>query len=231
MKFREILLEGKILKRVNRFSVLVQIEGRTESAHLANSGRLAELMVPGYPALLAYAESPNRKTRYDLRLIRTEAGIWVSADARMPNQLFHEAFLSRMLKPFIKMQSIQPEVRYGKNRLDFQLTSKTESCFVEVKSVTLVNDRKGLFPDAPTERGRKHLDALLQIKGEGYRSAVVFVVQRQDADAVSPNDTADAEFGKTLRNAFNHGIEIYAYRCSVNPSEIRIQSEIPVQLS
>lgn len=230
MKFEKNLIQGKFLKRLNRFTVLVQIDSREVKAHLANSGRLREILIPGHTALLAPVESEKRKTKYDLCLIQTESKAWISTDARLPNKLFHEAFSSHALKPFLKYDKIQPEVTFGQSRLDFQLKNASESCFVEVKSITLVEHGIGYFPDAPTERGRKHLKELLKIKKEGHRAAAVFVVQRNDAQSVKPHDDADPEFGETLQNVFNQGVEVYAYRCQVDPQEIVIHDEIPVRI-
>ena len=230
MKYEKNMVHGKFLKRLNRFTVLVQIDGREVKAHLANSGRLGELLVPGHTVLLAPVESENRKTKYDLCLIQTESKAWVSADARLPNKLFHEAFSSHALKPFLKYDKIQPEVTFGQSRLDFKLKNASEYCIVEVKSITLVEDGIGYFPDAPTERGRKHLKELLQIKKEGHRAAAVFVVQRSDAQSVIPNDDADPEFGETLRDVFHQGVEVYAYRCRVDSQEIVFHDEIPVRI-
>jgi len=230
MKFEQNLIQGKFLKRLNRFSVLVEVNGKEEKAHLANSGRLRELLVPGYKTMLMPVESASRKTKYDLCLVQTRSRVWVSSDARLPNILFHEAFLSRQLKPFLDFHEIQPEVVWGKSRLDFCLSSSNQLCFAEIKSITLVEDRMGYFPDAPTERGRKHLCELLKIKKEGDRGAVVFIVQREDAGAVQPNDQADPAFGRTLRNVFQQGVEVYAYKCQVNKQGVFIQQEIPVYL-
>ena len=119
---------------------------------------------------------------------------------------------------------------YGESRLDLLLSGGRGLCYVEAKSVTLVEDGVGLFPDAPTERGRRHVETLAQAVREGHRGAVVFVIQREDASSFAPNDTADPDFGRALRKALAQGIEAYAYRCTVTKEEVRLSSAVPVHL-
>lgn len=222
------LEEGVFLERLNRFACRVERGGREEVAHLANSGRLREVLHPGRRVLLAPAPSPHRHTACDLALARLGRR-WVSVDARLPPTLVAEAVLAGRLSPFSAYRRVRREVRLGESRLDLLLENSVP-CYVEVKSITLVEDGIGLFPDAPTLRGRRHVEGLAKAVGPGLRGAIAFVVQRGDARAFSPHDATDPAFGQALRRAAERGVGVYAFRCRVTPQEIQIDSEIPVLL-
>ena len=229
MKLHPQLVEARFLTRLNRFAALVEMEGREVMVHIANSGRMGELLVPGRRLLLTPAAGEHRKTRFDLSLVDLGTTL-VSADSRLPNGLVAEALAEGQLPQFIEYPELRREVRYGDSRLDLLLDGPGGRCYGEVKSVTLVVDGIGLFPDAPTVRGVKHLKELSRAVAEGYRAAVVFVVQRADAVAMSPNDAADPAFGAALHAAQAAGVEVYAYNCAVSPSEIRLASPLPITL-
>ena len=230
MKLHPHLQEGTFITRLNRFAALVEVEGREEMVHVANSGRLRELFEPGRRMLLAPAPGEHRKTRYDLVLVDL-GHTFVSADARLPNGLVAESLQAGQLAPFADFPVVRREVTCGESRLDLMLEGPAGKCYLETKSVTLVEDGGlALFPDAPTTRGVKHLHTLARLSAEGYRAGVVFVVQRSDAQSLSPHDTSDPEFGAALRNALAAGVEVRAYRCSVTPEEIRLADPIPVVL-
>jgi sugar fermentation stimulation protein A len=176
------------------------------------------------------AIAAGRKTSYDV-LLADLNGILVSADARLPNLLVEEALRAGHLPSFEGYQNIRHEVHRGASRLDFVLEGKGPRCLIEVKSVTLVRDGLALFPDAPTERGRRHVEELHQAVLAGERAAIIFVVQREDARAFAPNDEADALFGDALRRAAVAGVEIYAHACLVSRNEIRLGNSLNVVLS
>lgn len=230
MKLPRGLVPSRIVQRLNRFAVLVTVNGRHEVAHLPNSGRIQELLVPGTCALLVERPRPGRKTLYDLLLVCLEDQL-VSADARLPNALLKEELLAGRLAPFRHYTVVRPEARYGDSRCDFLLEGPQGRCLVEVKSVTLVVEGTALFPDAPTVRGARHLETLMAAQRQGYQAAVVFIVQRADAHVFMPNDGADPTFGATLRQAAALGVEVYAYRCRVAETEIHIADAIPVRLA
>ncbi|PKB80220.1 MAG: hypothetical protein BZY88_09305 [SAR202 cluster bacterium Io17-Chloro-G9] len=238
------LVQGTFLERLNRFAARVEVEGKTELVHVANSGRMHELLVPGYRVWLKYQPGEHRKTRYDLALVDTGFCL-ASADARLPNALVREALSQGRLPQFTEYTIVKPESTYGESRLDFllekapgqelprkQLSGKEEprKCYVETKSVTLVEDGLGLFPDAPTSRGVKHLHSLVKALGEGYRAAVIFVIQREDVQAFSSHDTADPEFALVFRQALAAGVEAFAHRCLVTHRQIELAGEIPIEL-
>ena len=229
MKLSPDLVEATFIRRLNRFAANLEVDGREVMAHLANSGRLGELLVPGYRMLLTPVGGDHRKCPFDLALV--DLGFTLcSADARLPNVLLAEAIESGRVAEFQGYSRVRREVTYGDSRLDMLLEGPGQSCFVETKSVTLVEDGLALFPDAPTLRGVKHLNSLIHAKEEGYRAAVVFVIQRSDAKEFSPHDVADPLLGETLRKAVGAGVEAFAYCCTVTRQEILLANRIPIKL-
>ena len=224
------LVEGRFIKRLNRFAALVDVDRREHLAHVPNSGRMHELLVPGYRVLLAPApRSSARKTEFDLALVDT-GGALSSADARLPNKLVAEALAQKRLPQFRGYPDVRPEIVFGESRLDFRLSGPEGFCYVETKSVTLVEDGVGLFPDAPTLRGVKHLHSLMAAREEGHSASVIFVIQRADADAFAPNDESDPLLGSTLREAVAAGVAAWAYRCQVDERSIALADAVPVRL-
>ena len=229
MKFPP-LVEGRFIKRLNRFAALVDVEKREHLAHVPNSGRMGELLVPGFRVLLIPAPAGSgRKTAFDLALVDTGRTL-SSADARLPNRLVAEAIAEGRLPQFADYPAVHPERRFHESRLDFLLEGPPGSCYVETKSVTLVENGVGLFPDAPTLRGVKHLNSLMVARDEGHRAGVIFVIQRSDAEAFTPHDVADPLLGATLRTAVAQGVEVWAYRCQVDERSIALADAIPVRL-
>lgn len=230
MKLHPNLEEGYFIVRLNRFAALAEVAGREEMVHVANSGRLRELFEPGRRLLLAPALGEHRKTRYDLALVDLDNTL-VSADARLPNALVAEALAEGRLEPFAAYPEIRREVAYGESRLDLALEGTAGRCYLETKSVTLVEEGGvARFPDAPTTRGVKHLRTLMRAVAEGHRAGAIFVVQRSDAACLTPHDESDPEFGKALRMAKESGVDVLAYRCRVTPEEIALADPVPVRL-
>ena len=226
------LIEGKFIRRVNRFLALVYLNGREEGIHVANSGRLRELFVPGAPVWLKPAPALSlskggRKTAYDLALVET-AGTLVSADSRLPNSLVAEAVATRTLEDFGSPYAIVRESTFGESRFDLMLEDDGGRRYVEVKSVTLVENGVGLFPDSPTLRGAKHLNTLAEAVSAGHRASVVFVIQRPDATAFTANEPADPALADALRRAIACGVDAYAYNCFVSRREVRLDRKLPI---
>ena len=231
MRLRPHLRRATFVTRLNRFAALMRVDGRETLVHVANSGRLKELLRPENPMILAPAPTGgNRKTAYDLALVELD-GVLVSADARLPNGLLAEAIEAGRLPEFAGYEAVQREVTLDDSRIDLLLSGRAGRCYIEVKSVTLVDCGAGLFPDAPTERGRKHVETLARAVGEGHRAAVVFVIQRSDAREFRPNEDADPRFCQVLRRAVRLGLEAYAYRCRVDRTRIDIWDAVPVHLA
>ncbi len=233
MKLSPDLVEDTFIRRLNRFAATLEVDGQEVMVHLANSGRLGELLLPGYRMLLKPVAGNHRKCPFDLALV--DLGFTLcSADARLPNVLLAEAIESGRVEEFQGYSRVRREVTYGDSRLDLLLEGPGQPCFppcfIETKSVTLVEDGLALFPDAPTLRGVKHLNSLIHAKEEGYRASVVFVIQRSDAREFSPHDVADPLLGETLRKAVGAGVEAFAYCCTVTQQEILLANRIPIKL-
>jgi len=225
------LTQGNFVRRENRFRVTVDVEGQRVAAHLPNSGRLTELLTPGRPCWLErVVDSSRRKTSFDLKLLAF-AGVLVSVDARLPNPLVAEALEEDRLAPFQGYTAFRREVTLGDSRMDFQVQMPEGLLWVEAKSVTLVDRGLALFPDAPTRRGTRHVEALTRAARDGHRAAIVFVVQRPDALRFSPHSAADPAFSEALRSAAQWGVEVHAWTCQVDRNAIAIGEEIPVELA
>lgn len=224
------LLPARFIRRENRFRALVELDGQTLPAHVANSGRLGELFTPGAAVWVAPAPAQaGRKTACHLALV-AYAGVLVSVDARLPNRLAAEALAAGRLAELAGYSHVQPEVRVGASRLDFLLSGgpNGQRCWLEIKSVTLVEEGCARFPDAPTTRGVKHLEELVTLRRAGERVAVGFVIQRSDALRFAPHASADPAFADALRRACTAGVEVYAWRCAVSLDAIAITGPVTV---
>ncbi len=221
------LVEGRFLRRENRFRATVEVAGAKVPAHVPSPGRMAELLTPHRPVWLAPGNHPPRKTPYDLLLVAHE-GVLVSLDSRRPNALVVEAIVAGRLFP--GYEGLEQEVTSGDSRLDLRLVGPTGPCWVEVKSVNLVEDGLALFPDAPTLRGRRHLQELAKLAQAGQRAVALFVVQRSDARAFAPHQRLDPAFAEALRQAHRMGVEVRAYGCRVSLAEIALAEELPVKI-
>lgn len=238
MQLPKLKYYGVFIRRDSRFSATVKIGHRLEYVFVPNSGRMRELLKLGNEVLLTKSNSPNRKTKLDLILVKLN-NQWISVDSRVPNKFFKELFKKKLLKPFMEFKSMKPEVKFGKSRFDFLLSRKktsesdefSDKYLLEVKSVTLVNGKTAMFPDAPTERGTRHLQHLIKAKKQSYQAGILFLIQRNDARDFRPNDAHDPAFGKTLRKALKAGVNIFAYTCKVKENQISLGHAIPVRLT
>lgn len=230
MKFPP-LTPAVFIKRDNRFTASVRLEGGLpKTAHVPTTGRLTGALVPGCRVWLEHVNNPKRRTAYTLLLTELEGGGLCSVNAITANRLFHEAVAHKQLTAF-PYERIESEVPQGKSRLDFRLSQNETFCWVEAKSVTFVEGGIGRFPDAPTARGRRHLETLAKLTANGDRASVVFVAQRGDAECFSPYEAIDPAFADTLSQVHQAGVAIHAYCCDVSLDEIRIAAEIPVILT
>ena len=214
MELGDDLVEGIFLERVNRFLARVEVDGREVGVHVANSGRMKELFVPGWRVLVRPVSGDHRKTKFDLVLVDMGNAL-ASADARMPNPLLAEGVANGHLQQFAGYTDMRREVIFGDSRLDLMLEGPSGRCYIEAKSVTLVTNGIGLFPDAPSTRGAKHLRTLETVLEAGHRAAAVFVVQRPDASAFATSDPSDPDLADALRSVVAAGVEAYAYNCEV----------------
>ncbi len=238
LAFPQPLIQATFLRRENRFRAAVALaDGREIAAHLPNSGRLGELLTPGAVCYVTSAAVPG-KTTHVLRLV-SYAGVLVSVDARLPGPLFADAWTRGALgEPFRRYNALAREVTHSTSRLDFRLDGPDAArCWAETKSVTLVGDATtglpagvAFFPDAPTQRGVKHLHTLMALRATGDEAAVVFIIQRPDAHAFAPHPTADPAFADALRQAAAAGVGICAFRCAVSVEGIEVVEAVDVVL-
>ena len=221
------LIEGIFLERVNRFLARVEVDGQSVDVHVANSGRMEELFVPGWRVLVRPVTGKNRKTKFDLVLVDMSHAL-ASVDSRMPNALIAEGVANGHLPQFSGYAEVRREVTFGDSRLDLMLGGSNGKCYIEAKSVTLVEKGVGLFPDSPTTRGAKHLQTLVTVVEAGHRAAVCFVIQRHDAIAFATSDLSDPVFAAALRSAVTAGVEVYAYNCEITETNVRLDRSLPV---
>ena len=228
MKY-ESIVPGRFLARPNRFIAHVEIAEKETVVHVKNTGRCKELLIPGTTVHLQDwgEEHAGRKTRYDL--IAVEKGpLLVNMDSQAPNKVFAEWAVQGGFVPGLTY--LKPEAKWGKSRFDFYWESGERRGFVEVKGVTLEQDGLVRFPDAPTERGVKHLEELILAKEEGYETAVCFVIQMEGMREFSPNDETHPAFGAALRKAAGAGVRVIAMECHVTPDTLQITKAVPVRL-
>ena len=229
MKFGEKIVEGIFLERPNRYLARVEISGKETLAHVPDPGRLPGLLLANRKIRLVYQPSEKRKTDYTLVLV-WNGSIWVSVFPAFANSLVSNALKEKNL-PFLNgYSSFGSEVKAGNSRFDFHLSFSKKEAYVEVKSVSLVEDGIGKFPDAPTKRGMKHVQELIEFSEKGYQAAVLFVSQRQDTQSITCNDKIDPDFCKWLRKAENKGVELYGMNCKVTPTTISLNKVIKVIL-
>lgn len=226
MKYRN--MEPAIfLERPNRFIAYVEQAGKREICHVKNTGRCRELLLPGAELYVQRSDNPNRKTALDLIAVR-KGNRLVNMDSQAPNQVAEEWLRAGNLcgpDAFIK-----PECKYGNSRFDFYMEDGERKLFMEVKGVTLEEEGIARFPDAPTERGVKHIQELVECRKAGYEAYLLFVIQMKGIDALEPNDRTHPAFGEALREAAKAGVQILAYDCLVKPDELVIDRQIEVRL-
>lgn len=226
MRYGEVK-RGRFLARPNRFVAHVELEGERVVCHVKNTGRCRELLTSGAAVYLERAENPARKTPYDL--IAVEKGdLLINMDAQSPNKVFGEWAAAGRFLP--GLTALRPEFTWEDSRFDFRLEDHLGPCFVEVKGVTLEQDGLALFPDAPTERGVKHLRGLRRAVERGYRAAVFFVVQMKGPRLFRPNDGTHPAFGQALREAAAAGVGVYAWDCAVTPESLTLDAPVEVAL-
>lgn len=227
MRLPQPLLQAIFKERLNRFLGLAELHNNEVEVYIPNPGRLQELLIPGATIYIHERASRGRRTRFDVILVEAD-DILVSIDSRIPNRLFEEALEQRTLKGFEGFHLEAKEFQLDGSRIDFLLRGP-KPMLVEVKSCTLVEGDTALFPDAPTERGRRHLRHLTH-RPEGFKASIVFIIQRGDAVRFRPNSRLDPEFTEALREAHRSGVEVYAYLCHVTLKSIQVVDEVPVEI-
>lgn len=220
------MISGTFLVRPNRFIAHVEMDGQVEIVHVKNTGRCRELLPVGAEVWCQKSDNPSRKTKYDLITVR-KGGRLINMDSQAPNIAVKEWLLSGGLGA---VENVRSETTHGDSRFDFSFTLNGKQCFLEVKGVTLENDGICAFPDAPTERGTKHLRGLQKCVEEGFGGYVLFVIQMSDVIYLHPNDVTDPDFGKALREAAAAGVQVLAVDCAVTEDSMIIRNFVPVVL-
>lgn len=213
MKYDNIT-KAKFIRRPNRFIAEVEIEGSVETVHVKNTGRCKELLIPGCDVYLTAPDSPGRKTKYDLVAVIKSNGLLINIDSQAPNKVVKEWLMKQ------GYDKIVPEYTYGDSRIDFYMEKGDEKYLMEVKGCTLEVDGTGYFPDAPTERGVKHIRELIRAKEEGYNAALAFVIQMDGIKEVRPNVKTHPEFGIAMEDARRSGVEVVFITCHVEPDSL-----------
>lgn len=211
------MIPAVFINRPNRFIAHVDIDGRRETVHVKNTGRCRELLLPGAEVWLSGSANPDRKTARDLVAVRKSNGLLVNIDSQAPNVVVRE-WMERQ-----QYDVIIPEYTYGDSRIDFYMERGTERTLMEVKGCTLEIDGIGYFPDAPTERGVKHLRELAKAVKDGYRAAITFAIQMDGITEVRPNIQTHAEFGTAMQEAREAGVEILFLSCHVEPDGLMVK--------
>lgn len=227
------VVPGTFLDRPNRFIAHVQLDGQTETVHVKNTGRCRELLVPGCRVYLSVSDNPARKTKYDLIAVekhRPDGTVWhINMDSQAPNDAAAEWLPRSGL--FSDSAVIRREVTHKGSRFDFYIEDGDKKAFLEVKGCTLEDDGRAMFPDAPTERGVKHLRELTACVGEGYEAYVLIVIQMKGVTFFSPNDKTDPAFGEAMRQAASGGVRVLAMDCRIEPDGMVIDAPVAVDLT
>lgn len=231
MRFPSKLIRGTLVQRYKRFLADVRLaDDRIITAHCTNTGSMLGCKEPGSPVFLSLSDNPKRKLAYTWEMIQIHRS-WVGINTMHPNRLVAEAVEAGVIPELRGYATVRREVKVSAHsRLDLCLEGSPGRCYVEVKNVTASLDRAAAFPDAISERATKHLKELMRLKRQGYRAAVVFVVQRVDCDYFRPADEIDAEYGRWLRRAVKTGVEALPYQARVGPREIVLTHRLPTRL-
>lgn len=220
------MVPGIFLSRPNRFIAHVRIGGKDEVCHVKNTGRCRELLPPGAKVWCQHSQNPNRKTAYDLITVQKDHRL-INMDSQAPNKAAKEWLENGGLG---QITALRPETAFGNSRFDFSFQKDGKACFLEVKGVTLETEGVCAFPDAPTQRGTRHLQELTRLAQEGYGAYVLFVIQMADVIYLHPNDATDPAFGSALRQAAAAGVQILAMDCAVTEDTMQIRLPVEVRL-
>jgi sugar fermentation stimulation protein A len=226
MEYKNIK-QAKFLSRPNRFIANIEIDGKTEICHVKNTGRCKELLTPDAAVFVQESDNNNRKTKYDLISVYKGKRL-INIDSQVPNKVFYEWMLDNNL--FGEITLIKPECKYKNSRFDFYIETAAKKIFVEVKGVTLEENGIAMFPDAPTERGIKHITELCQCIREGYEAYIAFVIQMKDVLYFTPNIKTHKAFGDALISAEKQGVKIMALDCEVKKTSIKARGFVDVRL-
>ncbi len=232
MTYSTPVIPARFISRPNRFIALAEVNGKTETVHVKNTGRCKELLLPGATVYLSVAENPARKTPYDLiavdKILPDGRTVTINMDSQAPNAIAAEWLPVSGLFP--KTAAIRREVTHGDSRFDFCIQDGEITAYLEVKGCTLEQDGVALFPDAPTERGVKHIRELISLAKDGHPAYILFIIQMKGTHTFRPNDATHKAFGDALRDAGAAGVHILAVDCKVTPDTVTADGYIPIEL-
>lgn len=229
MEFNKKLVHGRLIKRYKRFLADVKLDnGQEVTAHCTNSGSMKTCLEEGAEVYLNPVDDPKRKTQFTWEMIMIN-GKWIGINTNHPNLLAYEAIRSGQIPALSGYDEVKREVKFQDSRFDVMAKNDKETCFIEVKNVTMKDGEFALFPDAKTERGRKHLETLIRVKAEGLRAVMFYVVQRMDVAKAGPAVDIDPAYADVLKKAIDSGVEVIAMQAEVTPDGIDLVKEVPFQ--
>ncbi len=230
MEFQEKLIPGTLIKRYKRFLADIKLDnGEEVTAHCTNSGSMKSCLENGAEVYLTPVTDSKRKTRFTWEMIKIN-GDWVGINTGNPNKIAFEAILKGEIPGLENYSTVMREVKFGDSRFDVFAENESEKCFVEVKNVTLKEGKYALFPDAVTTRGQKHLKTLIEVKKQGMRAVMLYIVQRTDVEIFAPATEIDPDYAKALKEAVLNGVEVIAMQAKVTPEKIELVKKLPVKI-
>lgn len=238
MKIPRGVIRAKFIKRPNRFQGYVEIDGNVEMVHVPNTGRCREILIEGTTVILRNEDNPNRKTRYSL-IAAYKGDKLINIDSQAPNKIVEEALYNGTIDELKEYRIIKREKTFGNSRFDFKICryddrevidSPENEYYLEVKGVTLEENGEVRFPDAPTERGKKHVLELIDVKKTGRGAGILFLIQLDDVEYFRPNEEMDKEFADAVKLASESGVDIMAYCCKTEEDSITLYKKVPVRI-
>ncbi|WP_297093693.1 DNA/RNA nuclease SfsA [uncultured Draconibacterium sp.] len=230
MKFEKELVHGKLIKRYKRFLADIELDtGEVVVAHCTNSGSMKSCLENGAEVYLTPVDDPKRKTKFTWEMIKIN-GDWVGINTGNPNKLAFEAISNGEIPGLDGYTTVKREVKFGDSRFDVYAENEQEKCFVEVKNVSMKENEYALFPDAVTTRGQKHLKTLMEVKKQGMRAVMLYIIQRSDVQIFAPAKEIDPAYAELLKEAQTAGVEIFPMQAKVTPTEITLSKKLPFEL-
>ncbi len=230
MNFYKPLIHGRLIKRYKRFLADVKLDnGEIVTAHCTNTGSMKSCLEDNAEVYLSPVDDPNRKTKFTWEMIKIN-GDWVGINTGNPNKLAFDTVKNGKIEKLQGYTEVKREVKFDDSRFDVMAKNETETCFIEVKNVTLKEGNYALFPDAVTSRGKKHLETLIKVKEQGMRAVMLYIIQRMDVDIFAPAKEIDPEYTKTLKKAYAKGVEIIPMQAKVTPEKIELIKELPFEI-